>query len=210
MKIIIFGATGTIGKHLITQALEAGHRVTAVTREPEKYTYGHHEALKVVKCDVRDSVQTKAVINGHEAVICALGMPLNNKDGLRAKGTKNIIAAMQSTSVARLVCLSGLGVSDSRKHLPFHYKYLILPLILRHVYADHAAQETHIRNSTLDWVIVRPANFSKGKPGEKYWHGTAPNGPALKLKIHPADVAHFMLGQLADDTYLHQAPGLSY
>ena len=210
MKLIIFGATGTIGNQLVQQALEAGHHVTAFTRNPAGYAQAHHENLHVLKGDVLTPEAVRQAVVGHDAVLCALGMPLGNKDGLRAKGTKNIITAMEKTDMKRLVCLSGLGVGDSRKHMPFHYKYLILPLILRHVYADHAEQETHIRNSALDWIIARPGNFSKGRPTGKYWHGITQNGRALKLKIHPTDIAAFMLAQLADDTYLHQSPGLSY
>jgi len=209
MKLIIFGATGKIGRHLVEQALELGHDVTAFARTPEKLS-GPRENLHVVKGDVLDPVSVRNAIEGQDGVVCALGMPLMNTDGLRAKGTKNIIHAMEETGVRRLVCLSGLGAGDSWNLLPFHYRYLIFPLVMRRLYADHERQESYVKNSPLDWVIVRPASFVKGAHTGDYRHGFTTADAPPTLRISHADVADFMLKQSADDTYLRQAPGLSY
>lgn len=209
MKLIIFGATGKIGRHLVEQALEQGHDVTAFVRTPEKLG-GPRENLHVVKGDVLDPVSVRNAIEGQDGVVCALGMPLMNKDGLRAKGTKNIIHAMEETGVRRLVCLSGLGAGDSWNLLPFHYRYLLFPLVMRRLYADHEVQESYVKNSPLEWVIVRPASFVKGAHTGAYRHGFTTGDAPPTLRISHADVADFMLKQSADDTYLRQAPGLSY
>lgn len=209
MKLVIFGATGKIGRHLVEQALELGHEVTAFVRNPQKLRAPRGN-LRVVKGDVLDPAAVRSAIDGCDGVICALGMPLMNKDGLRAKGTANIIRAMEETGVKRLVCLSGLGAGDSWNLLPFHYKYLIFPLVMRRLYADHERQEAHVRNSRLDWVIVRPANFVDGEHTGAYRHGFTSEDEPVTLKISHGDVADFMLKQSADNTYLRQAPGLSY
>lgn len=208
MKLVIFGATGKIGRHLVTQALEQGHDVTAFVRNPNKMKKAK-KGLTIVKGDVLDPATLKKGISGRDAVICALGMPLFNKEGLRAQGTKNIIKVMEETGVKRLVCLSGLGAGESRKLLPASYKYFIVPLFMRHLYADHNRQEVHVKGSSLDWVIARPASFTKGKHTGQYRHGFSTDEP-IALKISHADVADFMLTQLVDNTYLHQAPCLSY
>lgn len=209
MKLVIFGATGHIGQHLTEQALSQGHQVTAFARSPEKIKKTHKN-LNVVKGDVLDLASARMVIEGQEGVICALGMPLMNKDRLRSKGTANIVRAMEDVGVKRLVCLSALGAGDSRDTLPFHYKYIIIPLMMRHLFADHEPQEQTIKASSRDWVIVRPANFTKGSRTGTYRHGFTAADKAPKLKISQADVADFMLNQLANDRYLHQTPGLSY
>lgn len=209
MKLTVFGATGGVGRQIVAQALAQGHEVTAVTRSPEKFGQSH-ENLRVLEGDVLDSAFVERAVQGRDVVLCALGAPLRNKEKLRARGTQQIIRAMEATGSKRLVCLSGLGIGDSREVLPLHYKYFILPLILRHVYADHAPQEAHVRDSQLDWVIVRPGNFTDGERTGSYRHGFTAADKAPKLKISRADVADFMLKQVADDTYLHQAPGLSY
>ena len=208
MKLVIFGATGKIGHHLVTQALELGHEVTAFARSPKKLKKAP-KSLTIVKGDVLDTATLEKGISGQDAVICALGMPLFNKEGLRAKGTKNIIKTMEVAGVARLVCLSGLGAGESRNLLPASYKYFIVPLFMRHLYADHNRQEVHVKDSSLDWVIARPASFAKGKHTGQYRHGFTADEP-ITLKISHADVADFMLKQLVDNTYLHQAPSLSY
>ena len=209
MKLVIFGATGKIGRHLTEQALAQNHQVTAYARNPEKVEKPHKN-LTILKGDVLDSQSVEQAIKGQDGVLCAIGMPLMNKDKLRSKGTSNIVRAMEKTGVKRLVCLSAFGAGDSKELLPFHYKFLIVPLLMRRLFADHNPQEKLITASSLDWVIARPGNFIKGVLTGAYRHGFKAGDKAPKLKISHEDVADFMLKQLADDTYLHQAPGLSY
>ena len=191
------------------QALALGHQVVAHTRSPEKFVQSH-DKLKVAKGDVLDKASVENAIKGADAVICALGMPLMNKQGLRAKGTKNIISAMEKADIRRLVCLSSLGVADSRSVLPWHYQYVLIPLLMRHVLADHEQQERHVKDSQLDWTIVRPGNFVKDTLTGQYQAGFTVADRSVKFKISRRDVADFMLKQLTDTRYLHKTPSLSY
>ncbi len=209
MNITIFGATGQVGQHLTTQSLEQGHHVTAFTRSPEKLEISHKN-LRIVQGDVMKFTDVIQATKGHDAVFCTLGMPLMNKAGLRAKGTKNIVHAMQETEVKRLICLSVFGANDSRNLLTFKYKALIVPLILRHVIADHEVQETYVTNSTLDWTLVRPGNFTKGGYTGAYRHGFTKADAPSKIKISQSDLADFMLKQLESKTYLQKTPCISY
>ncbi|MEH6525953.1 MAG: SDR family oxidoreductase [Sneathiella sp.] len=209
MKITIFGATGTIGRLLVNKALADGHTVTAFTRSPDKIKQSARH-LHVINGDVLDPLAVAAAVQDQDAVICALGMPLLNKEGLRAAGTRIIVAAMEKAGVNRFVCLSGLGAGDSWDLLPWHYKYLIVPLLMHRLFKDHNAQEVYVRDSPLDWIIVRPSNFAKGESSRSYQHGFRKLDSSFKLKMAPPDIADFMLKQLASDAYLHQSPGLSY
>jgi putative NADH-flavin reductase len=209
MNLTIFGATGQIGRHLVSQALNQGHHITAFTRNPHKLDRSGKN-LKLVQGDVLNYATVKQATTGQDAIVCALGMPLMNKDGLRAKGTKNIVRAMTETGVKRLICLSVFGANDSRALLPFKYKALIVPLILRHIIADHEKQETYVTNSTLDWTLVRPGNFTKGGFTGSYRHGFTSSDAPSKIKISQPDLADFMLKQLDSDTYLRKAPCISY
>ncbi len=209
MKLAIFGATGKIGRQVVSQALASGHEVTAHVRRSGKLDQDH-PALRIVEGDVCDQDSVLAAIRGQDAVLCTLGKPLMNREGLRATGTRAIVEAMAAAKVGRIVCLSGLGAGDSRDLLPFHYRYIVFPLLMRHVYADHEAQEACLRSTKLDWTIVRPGNFAKGRHTGSYWHGQTRPDRRLKLKISHQDVADFMLKQLDDSTYLHQSPSLSY
>lgn len=209
MKLLVFGATGKIGQHLMDQALKLGHDVTAFVRNPKKLRQSHKN-LRTIQGDVLDPSSVTDALEGHDAVLCALGTPIHDKQGLRAKGTKIIADAMEETGVRRLICLSGFGAGDSRDLLPFHYKYLIFPFLLNNVFADHEDQETFVRNSSLDWTLVRPGNFTKGKHTGRYQHGFTAMDKSIKLKISHEDVADFMLWQLAEDVYVHKTPALSY
>jgi putative NADH-flavin reductase len=212
MNVIIFGATGATGKHLVTQALEQGHQVTAFVRDPSKVQV-HHPKLKLVKGDVLDPGAVAQAIPGHEAVLNSIGMPANKTGVLRSQGTQNIITGMEKAGVKRLICQTSLGYGDSRPVLdrtPFVFKYIIVPFLLKKGFADHALQEEYIKHSTLDWVIVRPGNLTDGPLTRHYKHGFAPTDKTVTVKISRADVADFMLRQLTSPVYLHQTPGLSY
>lgn len=132
-----------------------------------------------------------------------------NKEQLRTKGTENIVQAMQQSGVQRLICLSALGTAESRGLLPMRYTHLLIPLFMHRLYADHEQQEARIRESGLDWVIVRPSGFQEGPQTGTYQHGFNRADRSLKFKISTGDVADFMLKQLTDNTYLRSAPALS-
>jgi len=212
MNIALFGSTGSVGQHLINQALDQGHTVTAFTRDPSKLTKSH-DHLNPCKGDIHDLSAVERATKGQDAVICALGMPLLNNDKLRSIGTKNIINAMNTTGVTRLICLSSMGTADSHQLLPAKYKYLIAPLFMRRLFADHALQEQSIRQSNLDWTIIRPGAFTKDTLASSpatYRHGFTSADTKTKAQISRPHVAEFLLKQLTDNTYLHKSPSISY
>ncbi len=209
MKIIIFGSTGSTGRQVVRQALQQGHEVTAFARSPEKIEQ-KHEKLQIIKGNVMDFASVENAIQGQDVVICTLGQPPMDKSNLRANGTKNIIRAMERNGVKRFICQSSDGVGESRETMPFLYKYIIVPFILRRVFADHEIQENYIKESQLDWVIVRPVALTDGEHTDSYHHGNVADNKTVTFKISRADTADFMLKQLADNNYLHKTPSISY
>jgi len=207
MKIIVFGATGTIGQHVIKQAIADGHTVTAFARNTSKIKQ-HHPRLKKVAGDVTEPSSINASISGHDAVIVVLGA--GRKGGVRSVGTHNVITAMKAHDIKRLICQSSLGVGDSRVNLNFFWKYIMFGLLLRPAYADHELQEQYVRESDLDWTIVRPGAFTDGERTGKYKHGILAIEEKHALAISRADLAEFLLQQVSDLNYIHQSPGLSY
>jgi putative NADH-flavin reductase len=209
MKLVIFGSTGGTGRELIKQALDLGHDVTAYARDPTKIEDTQHSSVKVVRGDVLDLAAVESAVQGHEAVFITIGAG-SRRTTIREEGTRNIVEAMQGTDVKRLICQSSLGVGDSRTNLPFFTKYIIVSVFLRHAFADHERQEAVVRQSSLDWTIVRPPHLKDGPQTGVYRHGFSTTDTRIKSWITRADVADFMLKQLCDDTYLHQTPGVSY
>jgi len=210
MKVIVFGSTGTIGRHLIKQSLEKGHQVMAFCRNKEQLNEFAHPNLKTVEGDVFNIADVNSAIKNQEVVIIALGSGKSRKSIVRSEGTKNIIAAMRTNGVSRLICQSTLGAGESNDNLNFFWKHIMFGWFLKQIFLDHELQEQYVKNSNLDWTIVRPAAFTDGEKTENYLHGFSPTDKSIKLKISRADVANFILQQVADQSYLHQTPGLSY
>ncbi len=211
MKLLIFGSTGGTGRQLVGRALGRGHTVRAFLRDPGKLDAGHSR-LEVFQGDVTDLGAVERAVEGQEAVLSALGVPglPARRSTLRTDGTRNIVRAMEKAGVRRFISLSVLGAGDSWDILPLHYKYLLVPLLLRNAFVDHDGQEAVIRRSRLEWTIARPGNLTDSGYTGVYRHGFTAADKAIKLKISRADVADFMLEQLTDYTYLHETPGLSY
>lgn len=208
MKVIIFGATGITGSAVVQEALERGHTVTAFVRTPSKLTTSHPN-LSVFQGDVLDETSVIQAVQGHDAALVSLGAGL--KGVVRSEGTSNIIKAMQKFNIRRLIVQSSLGVGDSRDNLNFYWKHIMFGMLLRNAYKDHVLQEDYVKQSNLDWTIVRPGALKDGeRTGGNYRYGFSPVDKTTALEISIADVAEFMVKQLVDETYLCGTPGLSY
>ncbi len=207
MKLVIFGSTGSVGHQLVVQALEQEHTVTAFARNPAKIEI-EHANLTAVQGDALDPASIEKAMEEQVAVLCALGA--GAKGSIRTEGTRNIVRAMEKAGVSRFICLSTLGIGNSRTNLNFFWQYIMFGLLLRRTYADHMSQEDCVRESRLDWTIVRPGAFTDGNRTGVYRHGFPGTDKTIKRNISRADVADFMLKQLTDRNYLHETPGLSY
>jgi len=205
LHILIIGATGGTGRQLVRQALELGHQVAAFVRTPARLKV-EHPNLRIVKGNVLDYASLESAVRGQNVVVCALGHKrwfYPNK--ILSEGTGNILRAMKTCDVPRLVCESSLGIGNSVGRLGLLYTFFVIPLILPFIFWDKVRQEKLIAESGVDWVIVRPAVLTNGAARGSYRHG--PNlGNFLRTnRISRADVADFMLKQLTDDTYLGTA-----
>lgn len=207
MKLLIFGATGSVGCQIVQQALEQNHIVTAFTRDRTKLNLVHPN-LKVFEGNVLNFESVKAAVQGQDAVLCTIGAGRQGK--IRAEGTRQIIRAMEQAGVQRFICQTTLGAGESWENLNFFWKYIMFGFLLRQAFADHVQQEAYIQQSNLDWTIVRPGAFVDGDRTGKYRYAFPCTDQTTQLKISRADVADFMLKQLTNDAYLHKMPSLSY
>lgn len=205
MKLAVFGATGGTGKEIVIQALEAGHEVTVLVRDPARLTV-NHDKLYLVFGDVLNLEKVEETLAGSEAVCCSLGNTANNPDFVVSNGTQNIITAMQKQGIKRLVVVSALGVGDSREQVPLSFK-MRMKTVLRKAYEDKERQEQFVQESDLDWIIVRPGGLTNGPATGEYEAGLDPS--IGSSQVSRADVAAFVLQQLTDDTYLHQTPAIA-
>ena len=209
MKVVVFGASGGTGRELLKQALDKGMEVTAFVRVATKVEDIQHSNLAVVRGNVLNMEDVNRAVAGHDAVLYAVGAG-PKRTTIREQGTRNVIEAMQAANVKRLVCLSSFGVGDSRTDLSFFTRYVVVGIFLRHAFADHERQEAVVEKCTLDWTLVRPPHLKAGTHTGKYRHGLKLAYGDIEGWISRADLADFMLKQLEDDRYVHQAPRVSY
>src|SRR5438128_8092636 len=172
MRLTIFAATGGTGRQVLDQAIAAGHDVTAVVRNPQKLG----REVRVVKADLSapDPAVAEPGVRGADAVISALGAVSSSDVGVAWQGTRAIVQAMKATGVRGIVVVSAAPIStvaspgrpNPPRHDPgdgFFMRHLLSPLIktvLRKHYADLARMEDVLRDSGLDWTVIRPPRLT--------------------------------------------------
>ncbi|WDS36575.1 SDR family oxidoreductase [Pseudoxanthomonas sp.] len=207
MKVLVLGATGGTGRLIVRDALEKGHSVVVLVRS--KARAPDLPGADIIEGDARDEGVLMRALEGCDAVVSSLGsgVSLFNKVNLLTEATGALVAAMNRSGVRRLVCISALGVGNSRGHGGFVFDRLFQPLLLRHAYKDKGRQEAAIRASSLDWVIVRPGMLTND-PARGSSRAVTDLAGINGGKIARADVARFVVEQLTTDTWLKQAPVL--
>jgi putative NADH-flavin reductase len=199
-RLLVLGATGLTGGHLLEQGLGQGHDVTALVRDPAKLTVQHAD-LRTITGSATDAAVVDRALEGRDAVLCALGTrspkSLLSCDLMRAS-MGALVPSMERRGVDRLILLSALGVGGSAHQAPVAIR-LAFRTLLRRVGTDKAEAEDRVRASDLDWTIVHPPSLTDGPRSEYH------SGEMLDLrgvpKISRADLAHFMLSQLTDAAY---------
>ncbi|HEU4398151.1 MAG TPA: NAD(P)H-binding protein [Actinomycetota bacterium] len=220
MKLTILAATGGIGRQLLEQALAAGHDVTVVVRNPKKLS----RAVRTVIADLAaaDPAALESAVAGADAVLSGLGPRSASETGVATRGTRAIVRAMQATGVRRIVVVSAAPIgtvpSPGRPKPPRHdpgdgflMRNLLSPLTkaaFRKPYADLALMEDVLRDSGLDWTVVRPPRLT-----DKPLSGTYRTAHGRNLRgglfVSRADVAHLMLRVLEQPETIKQAIGIA-
>lgn len=209
MKLLIIGASHGIGRELTQQALDHGHEVRAFARSAGSIGITH-DRLHKINADITDPDAVAAAVAGQDAVCLTIGIgPTFKEVHLFSEGTRNVLDAMKKAGVERLVAITGIGAGESRGHGGFLYDKIAQPLLLRTIYEDKERQERLIRASSAAWTIVRPGFLTNGPLTGSFRVLTDLEGVKAG-KISRADVAHFMLEELADPAYVHQAPLICY
>jgi putative NADH-flavin reductase len=220
MKLTIVAATGGIGRRALEQALAAGHDVTAVVRNPRKLPSG----VPAVTVDLAaaDPAALESAVAGADAVLSCLGPHSVSEAGIASRGTRAIVQAMQATGVRRIVVVSAAPISTvpspgrptPPKHDPgdgFLMRHLAAPLIkaaFRTPYADLAQMEDVLRDSGLDWTVVRPPRLTN-RPLSGSYRTALGRNLRRGILVSRADVAHLMLRMLDRPETIGQAIGIA-
>jgi putative NADH-flavin reductase len=208
MRLTILGATGRIGRHVLSQALDAGHDVTVLIRDPARLgqTAGK---VRVVTGTVDDPEAVDAAVAGADAVISAIGPDGNNPrevDRLR-DGMRNTIGAMRRHGVRRIVNLSGAGITAPGERKPMVDRLVtrLVRLFSGHVVAAKQAEYDELAGTDLEWVALRPALVTDGEATGRYLAGPAELRPGAR--ISRGDIGHLMLAEAERPTHVGH-PGI--
>ncbi len=204
MKLAIFGATGGTGRQLVEQALEEGHTVTALVRNPGAFPL-QHERLTLVQGDVRDLASVEAVVAGQDAVLSALGTNQSGPVTLCTDGIERILTAMTHSQVRRLLVVSAYGAAESHHRNLYN---LMLWTTLKEKMLDKERMEELIRRSDVDWTLVRPSFLTDGPSTRQYRSGSDLR-MQITARISRADVAAFVLQHIHDTSSIHKALALT-
>jgi uncharacterized protein YbjT (DUF2867 family) len=206
MDIVCFGANGATGRLVVRQALGEGHVVTAFTRHPEAFPL-RDDRLRLVGGDVLDLESVDKAVSGQEAVLSSLGVPFSRKPiTVYSQGMAHIVQSMQRFGVRRLVCVSATPV-DPRYDTQggFIFEKVLKPVIShtlgRTMYADLRRMEDLVRQSGLDWTILRPSGLF-GAPSVTDYRAT--DGLVSGQFTSRTDLADCLLRQLDNEQNVHK------
>lgn len=206
MSIVVFGANGPTGRLLVSHALAAGHQVIAATRRPDKFPQ-QHPNLTVARADVLDASAVEGVVSGADAILSTLGAPYGLKQvAVYSVGARNILTAMERHQVRRLVVVSS-SATDPKPYADagFFFNRVVQPLVVnvlgKTVYEDMRRMEELIRNSEVDWTIVRPSGLFDMDFVSDY--ELAEDHIAGRFTAR-SDLAAAMLAQVDDERYVRK------
>ena len=204
MKIIVFGATGGVGKSVVAQALDAGLEVTAFVRTPSKMDITH-ENLKLIQGDAFNQRDVSAAIVGHDAVVSCIGSNQGMKESTEIQEmAKNIVDGMKEHNVERIIYTASAGV---HKEIPGVSGKLVM-FMLKNPLKDHRAAVDYIQANGLNYTIVRPMGLTD-QPFTGKYRESATSVPEKSRTIPRADVAHFIVKALTDPKYNHASIGIA-
>lgn len=217
MRVAVLGASGGTGRHIVSGAFDRGLDVVAVGRSTTTLASELPEAngrLDVRRADLLEEGSVPGAIRGCDAVICSIAPPLQQhllrSTVLFSRGVRSLVSAMRAERVPRLVVVSSAGVLDGDPSHPPVYRYVLKPLLFdRAMYRDMRVMEQTVRDSGLEWIIVRAAGLTDGpRSGRaRVQDGRLPEGGS---RVSRLDLAWFLLDQLQDDTHLSGHPTLAY
>lgn len=211
MRILLIGATGGTGLEIVREALKRRIAVTALVRDAAKLG-GLADRIDARRASPFDPASIEDAARGVDAAISTIGAPA----GFLGRGATTVyssaagalVAGLPRAGVSRLLFCTSAGVEphDPAEALP--YRLIAKPLFLQRAYDDMITAEATIRSSASRWTLVRPGRLTDGP---------ATGHPAVSRRlrtpgghaIHRADVAAFMLDQIADDTWVHATPTLT-
>lgn len=208
MKVIVFGATGMVGKQLVKQSLFKGYNVKAFGRNVFTADMPKDDKLQLIPGALFDEGQVLKSLKDCDAVLSALGGAADGADKTRSLGMKNIVQQMQIAGVKRIVAVGGIGVLNADENKLMMEQESFPPEFIP-VSEEHKKALGHLKSSTLDWTFVCPPMIVDGDPTGIFTtladYLPRPN----KFRINSGDLSLFMLNELEKNEFVNKKVGIS-
>ena len=205
IKVAIIGGTGKAGKYLIAQLIKQGYSCKLLLRNPETFSI-QNSLLEIIKGDVQNQDDIRALIDGCEAVISALGMGKTpNPTSIFSQSTTNIIQAMTEQNVQRYLVLTGLNVDTEFDKKSLKSKFATDWMVTNYplTTADKQLEYELLKASNLDWTLVRLPIIEQTEERNEV---VVSLEDCLGDKISATDLAYFLINQLLDNQYFKKSP----
>lgn len=196
MKIVVFGATGRVGRAVVEQGLVRGHEVTAFVRSSAKLDRAEAPGLTVVLGDAADPSSAAAAIAGHDVVISALGVATLEATTELSTMNANVVAGAKAAVVSRVAVVVSAAVFFETSRPPF-----------QHVGEEHRRDLATLRASGLEWVGAAPGTITDDDAVGSYQAVLDAPGPSGEITRF--DLADFLLDAVETDAFVGHAVGLS-
>jgi putative NADH-flavin reductase len=216
MKLLLLGATGRTGRHVLEQALQRGHTVHALVRDKKKVTL-HHPHLVLFEGTPSDKAILQQAMSGCEAILSALNIsrtsdfpwsPLRTGKTFLSDVMRDLVELAPQHRINRIIITSAWGVAETKKDIPGWFRWFIDNSNISHPYLNHAVQEDLLKQSSIDFTSVRPAALTNGRK-EQEIIVSFNNTPKPKWLISRLSVAKFMLDVLEKNLYKRELPVIS-
>jgi uncharacterized protein YbjT (DUF2867 family) len=195
-RIVVLGAAGQLGREVVSALAARRHVVCAVVRRQPDLAFD--SAVLVRMGDARNKAQLAATISGFDAVVNVIGGGTLRRNDVASSTTAAALAAAEETNVKRYIAISaGMVALD----WPL-FKYVLRPLIFRHILAEHRRVEAMVSASSLQWTIVRPTALTN-HPAKGY--SASLNLQSRSYVTTRADVAAFITDELEGNQHVRQA-----
>jgi uncharacterized protein len=208
MQVTIFGATGKVGKQLITHALARGWKVVAFGRNIDEWIDKdlNNKNFKAVKGYIFDARNVRKALKGSDAVLSALGGAVDGKDKSRSLGMKNIVAQMEKQGPKRIVALGGLGVLDARDGSGPLFEQEDYPKEYVAVGFEHYQAYGFLKESSLDWTFVCSPNIIEQDSDGKM--DVVSEAPAPNFEISSGNLGLYMTQAIANESNIKERVGI--
>lgn len=161
MKLAVFGATGTVGRAILQEALAANHTVTALVRSPEKIA-ASSDQINIIMGDYFDADARGQTLDGADAVLTTIGPPMKRapNNGEYAKAMTVLVGQMQNAGIKRIVAVGGAGlrIGDEKLHLSRRLMRLMLRLAGGKGYWDKEQEHNTLSASQLAGYMIAIIN----------------------------------------------------